>query len=162
MDRFTCWWCLVIAMPIKKNVMQTSGVDSNCKNVHLITARMETAAWRAHCANGGWSKSTQPAFYTFLLIVFSTCYENGSCLPVLMAWDNREVNGEIAGRMNKYNTYLCQSMLGLDPKAHFLLGIGDVSQTLMVGLFWCCGGASYSGGNKSPNWDAGNWISTPL
>ena len=115
-------------MVIKKNVTLTPGVNSNCKNVCLITAGMETAVCRAHCENGGRSKFITTIFLhlSFLQIVLSTSYENGYCLPMLMAWENRKVNGVIACRMGKYNTYLCQSMLGLYPKAHFILGIGDL------------------------------------
>ena len=112
-------------MVIKKNVTQTEGVDNNCKNVCLITAGMETAVCGTHCANGGWSKFITTIFLHlfFLQIVHRTTYKNDYCLPVWMAWENRKFKDVIAWRTDKYNTYLCQSVLGLHPKAYSILGI---------------------------------------
>lgn len=90
-----------------------------------------TAVCRAHGADGCWSK-----FFTTILlhpsslqIVLSPSSEDGYCLLVLMAWQNRKVDGAIAQRMEKFHSYLCQSMLGLDPKSHSILGIRDLWDT---------------------------------
>lgn len=56
-----------------------------------------------HTANCGWSKFITTIFLhpSFLQIVLSTACENDYSLPVLMAWENRKVNGAIARRMDK-------------------------------------------------------------
>lgn len=94
-------------MVIKKNVTQTLGVDSNCKNVCLITSGRGTAVCRAHGAKGGWSKFITTIFLhpSCPQIVLTPSYENGYCLLVLMAWENSEVNGVIAQRMDKFHSY---------------------------------------------------------
>lgn len=150
-------------MVIKKNVTQTLGVDSNCKNVCLITSGRGTAVCRAHGAKGGWSKFITTIFLhpSCLQIVLTPSYENGYCLLVLMAWENSEVNGVIALRMDKFHSYLCQSMLGLDPKSHFIPGIRELWDIESWIFLWLCG-VLYSGGNKSPNWASGSCIFIPF
>lgn len=86
-------------MVIKKNVTQTPGVDSNCKNVCLIMAGMKTAVCMAHCAMVVEASSSHPSFCTRPFSRFT--YENGYCLSVLMAQENRKVNGVSAQRMDK-------------------------------------------------------------
>lgn len=94
-------------MVIKKTVTQTLGVDSNCKNVWLLQGG-GTAVCRAHDANGGWSKFITTIFLhpSNLQIVLSPSSEDGYCLLVLMAWQNRKVDGVIAQRMEKFHSYL--------------------------------------------------------
>lgn len=149
-------------MVINKNVTQTPGVDSNCKNVCLIAAGRDCCVHGSQCKC--WLKKVHqnhlPAPFCLQIVLTPSCAD-GYCLLVLVAWENRKVNGVIAQRMDKFHSYLCQSMLGLDPKSHFILGIRDLWDTDGWITLWECG-VLYSGGNESLNWASGSCISTPF
>lgn len=71
------------------------GDDSKFRNICLVTTGMTNAVCRVHLV------AEATTFLHPLPQIAHTDYENDSCLPVLMMWENIKFNGVTTTRMDK-------------------------------------------------------------